>query len=218
MASVIEAFSIIVAAISVIYGVNAWRREFTGKRRIELAESVLAMFYEAEDAIRALRSPASHSKEADTRERSENERQEEAQARDRAFIVFERYRLREDLFARLQAAKYQFMAAFGRDSAESFDEISAVRDRIIIAAEELGLRLWPRHFRQASTGAESEADRNRVEREEAIILGRNDGNDEIAERVRKAVHRIEEIAKHEITTRAGYFDRLKNNLTKRIYV
>ncbi len=51
IADVITAVSVAIAALAFVVGVNAWRREFVGKRRIELAENVLALFYEAQDAI-----------------------------------------------------------------------------------------------------------------------------------------------------------------------
>jgi hypothetical protein len=57
IAEVIAASSPAIAALSFLYGVFAWKREFVGKRRIELAEDVLAKFYEAAEAIRAIRSP-----------------------------------------------------------------------------------------------------------------------------------------------------------------
>lgn len=40
---VLTQISILVA----IYGINAWRREYVGKRQLELAEDSLALFYEA---------------------------------------------------------------------------------------------------------------------------------------------------------------------------
>ena len=50
------AISVVIAALSFVYGVSAWRREFVGKRRIELAEEVLALAYEIEEIIGSIRS------------------------------------------------------------------------------------------------------------------------------------------------------------------
>ncbi len=44
-----QAVSLIVAAWTAVYGISAWRREFLGKKRIDLAEEVLVSFYEAKD-------------------------------------------------------------------------------------------------------------------------------------------------------------------------
>ena len=54
MLDFISSVAVLIAALTFIAGVSAWRREFVGKRRIELAESVLAMFYEAEDVIKQI--------------------------------------------------------------------------------------------------------------------------------------------------------------------
>ena len=47
VANLIQAFSVTVACITIIVGIESWRREFIGKRTIELAEDVLHLFYEA---------------------------------------------------------------------------------------------------------------------------------------------------------------------------
>ena len=80
IADVITAVSVAIAAIAFVAGISAWKREFIGKRRIELAEDVLALFYETQDAIREIRNPASFSGEGKTRKRDENEREEERNA------------------------------------------------------------------------------------------------------------------------------------------
>ena len=44
MAGIAQSISITLAGLFAIYGFDAWRREFVGKRRMELAEEVLALF------------------------------------------------------------------------------------------------------------------------------------------------------------------------------
>jgi hypothetical protein len=51
ISNIIQAVSVFFASLAIIVGVDAWRREFIGKREIELAEDVLHAFYEARDAI-----------------------------------------------------------------------------------------------------------------------------------------------------------------------
>ena len=48
-------------------GLNAWRRETTGKRDIELCESVIEKFYEAGYKVEVLRSPFSYAFEGKSR-------------------------------------------------------------------------------------------------------------------------------------------------------
>jgi hypothetical protein len=45
------------ACWAIISGIGAWKREFVGKRQIELAEQTLAKFFELRDAIAYLRNP-----------------------------------------------------------------------------------------------------------------------------------------------------------------
>ena len=53
----IKNISIIIASWTAVYGIDQWRREYRGKRQAELAEEVLSLFYEAQDAVRHIRNP-----------------------------------------------------------------------------------------------------------------------------------------------------------------
>ncbi len=59
---VVQAVAVIVASVVAIFGINAWKREYVGKRRMELAEEVLAMFYEVRDVMHDIRAPFSFGK------------------------------------------------------------------------------------------------------------------------------------------------------------
>src|SRR5689334_4912630 len=83
--------SLILAVFFAIYGIDAWRREFIGKRRMELAEEVLALFYQARDIIEEIRSPFGYGGEGSTRKPSPNERPEDKDALDHAYSLVERY-------------------------------------------------------------------------------------------------------------------------------
>jgi hypothetical protein len=91
LATIAQAVAVMAACWAIISGVGAWKREFIGKRKIELAEETLAAYFEIKDAIAFIRSPFSSNTEGDTRERSPNESDAERQLLDRGFIVFERY-------------------------------------------------------------------------------------------------------------------------------
>ncbi|MFH2128011.1 MAG: hypothetical protein ABIK12_15955 [Pseudomonadota bacterium] len=149
-AEAITAASAAVTAITVVLGVTAWRWEFVGRRRIELAESALALFYEAEDVIKAIRSPFAYSGEGRSRKRSENETEEQSEILDQAYVAIERYQSREKLFAELMSLKYRMMVTFETSSREPFDELNGGIKQIIFAARKLGTHYWPRqgkHFR-----------------------------------------------------------------------
>lgn len=69
-AKIAQAVSVVAACWAIITGVGAWKREFIGKRKIELAEETLAAYFEIRDAIAFIRSPFSRSTEGSTRERA----------------------------------------------------------------------------------------------------------------------------------------------------
>lgn len=49
--SLAEGFFYLVSAVLLLYGVSQWRREFLGKRRLELAQDVISSIYELKDSI-----------------------------------------------------------------------------------------------------------------------------------------------------------------------
>lgn len=151
--NILESISIIVAAGiaagTVIFGVNAWRREYVGKRRLELAEEVLALFYEARDVISYMRNPFAHAGEGSTRKAGPNESPEEKRINDNAYVVFERYNKRQDLFNKLYSMRYRYMAQFGKDSAKPFNDLQKIVSEIFVSAQMLphywtqqGRRTW----------------------------------------------------------------------------
>ncbi|MCL4409458.1 MAG: hypothetical protein M1356_03920 [Gammaproteobacteria bacterium] len=183
--------------------VTAWKHEFVGKRRIELAETVLALFYEAEDAIREIRSPFSFVGEGSSRKRSEGERQEESQLLDQAYVVFERYQKREKLFAELKAMRYRCMASFGQKAAEPFDEISKILHEIFVSARMLGSHYWPRQGRAPMSDDEFQKHLEQMEKHEAVYWYMGEDKDEISPRVKQAVSKMEKIAQGVILSYPG---------------
>jgi len=133
----LTALSVIVASIVAICGINAWKKEFSGKRRIELAEEVLALFYEARDAISVIRSPFAYKDEGSTRSPQEDETQIQKEAKDRSYIVHERFQKQRNVFNKLQSKRYQFMARFGCEKARPFDSLRQIVLEILMSADEL---------------------------------------------------------------------------------
>lgn len=137
--------SILIGVWVAIYGIDSWRREHTGKRQIELAEDTLALFYEAVDVIKHIRHPASFSNETEDIERKPRETDSEYQARKNASIVFNRYNNHQELFNKLHAMRYRYMAQIGKEEAKPFDDLRAVINQITFAARMLAT-LWPRDY------------------------------------------------------------------------
>ena len=217
-ADVISAVSAAIAALSFAFGVRAWRREFIGKRQIELAESVLAMFYEAEDAIREIRNPFGSGGEGKTRERSPGEMEEESQLYDRAYIVFERYQKREKFFAELRSLKYRFMAVFGAEAGVPFEEMNKILRDIFVAARMLGSVYWQRQGRVRMSEAEFERHLKEMHRLEAIFWFMGEENDDVGKRMRQVVEQVEEITRQAAQLKAPakpWYRKLRPRLRRR---
>ncbi len=125
-----QAIAIVAACWAIISGVGAWKREFIEKRRIELAEEVLASFFEIKDVIAAIRNPFAAEEEGKTRKRGDHESKNDAKLLDRGYIVFERYETKKESFVRFNTLKYKFMATFGSETEEIFAECNKILNSI----------------------------------------------------------------------------------------
>ena len=105
----ITAITAIVGVIIASRGLNRWRLEAIGKRRAELAEDVLADFYEARDAIQAARSPLSSGDEGDTRIKAPDEFEADTRTLNAYYAVAERLAKKAEFFAKLNAKRYRFV-------------------------------------------------------------------------------------------------------------
>lgn len=192
-ADAITAFSALIAALGFLFGIAAWKREFVGKRRIELAEEALTLAYEVQDFLSSVRSPFSYESEGKTRERSPDELPEDSAALDRAYVAIARVRVGESLLARFRAMKYRFKAAFGPEAGKPFEEIHYVVALIITSAQQLGSYYWKIRRRELEA---DEDERHRAERErhESIFWGLGDDKDEIHKRVLNVVVSLERYA------------------------
>lgn len=169
-------------------GINAWRREHIGRRRIELAEDTLAMFYEAVDVIRYIRNPMSFGYETEDVERRKNESDVQFEARKNASVVFYRYNQHQELFSKIHALRYRFMAQIGKNKAGPFDELRKITSEVTTAARALA-RLWPRDY--FGSDEQWKKHQARIEKHEAVFWEEDEENDLINPRLEKVVVDIE---------------------------
>jgi hypothetical protein len=205
--------SVIAACGVAIYGVTAWRREHIGKQRIDLAEEVLALFYEARDAIQSIRSPVSFGGEGRTREHSGTETPEQKDARDRAYVVFERYKQYQDVFNRLNTIRYRYVAKFGMAHSQPFDELDLALKKVLIAARMLS-QLWAERMREDASQERAEQYERRLEKYEKSFWAGHDENDEIEGRMQTAIEEIEKTAR-DIIDSPTIFTRIARRLHRR---
>lgn len=138
----IEAISLIIALLSFAYGINTWRREYAGKKRLDATENILASFYEAQDTLAAIRFPLIRPGEGQSRPKREDETKRESEILDRVYVAIERIQTHSRLFSEISASKYRFMVLFGKDSRKPFDDLNAVIRSIYSTTQLLGDSYW----------------------------------------------------------------------------
>jgi hypothetical protein len=180
---VLQTVSVVVACATAIYGVDSWRRESLGKRKMELAEDVLSMFYNARNAFAAMRNIFGYSSEGQaTPEAGE------------AAVQVERYMKHKDLWGEMDAKRYRFQAYFGLEAVKPFSEISNLLHQYMSAPRRL------KRLEQLAMNAEHSSDENRIENchtqieeIESIIYGMGGEDDAFAQKVEAAIQKIEKI-------------------------
>ena len=181
----------VIASVIMIYGITTWRREYIGKRKLELAEQVLVLFYEARDAIRFIRNPFNYEGEGTTRNSAPNETPEEKSINDNTYVVFERYTKRQDLFNKIHSMRYRYMAQFGKDSAKPFDELNKIVNNILRSANMLLYHWKEQGKRQWKSDEEFQRHLNEMHKQEAIFWEMTPDTDQITPRVEEVISEIE---------------------------
>lgn len=211
MIEVITQISAIIAIWAAIYGIDSWRSEHIGRKNADTAEETLALMYEASDAIAHIRHPVSFGSEHGEIERGESESENQWQARRNANVAFVRYNQYQELFNKLHAMRYRFMAQFGKQKAEPLIEIRSVINEVLSAANALS-RLWPREdFR---TEEQWQRHREQIEKYEAKFWSMMSEEDALANRVKSAVIEIENTAQAEIEGRGALYSIINKRLLK----
>lgn len=175
---ILQGLSVIGASIAAVLGINAWKREHLGKRRIELAEEVLTHLYKAQDVLERIRSPQIGPDEAARHAISESVDPEERIAA-LAFVFLDRYNKNIETFQPIYALRFKFKAVFGLEDAAIFDEFEAVFSKLRNAAIERAKLL--REQRSLEKTAEAVAGwQARWRANQAIYEATSDDRDPIA--------------------------------------
>ena len=189
---VLESISIITVAGVAIYGIKTWRRELIGKKKHDLAEEVLTLFYQARDVFYSIRNPMGYEGEGTSRKAGKNETWREKNVLDQAYVVMERFKDHQEVFNRLNVLRYKFMALFGKNKIKPFDELDAVLKDIIIASRQLAY-MWQQQNLDFRNKSNLEKFHKEIRKYEAIFWAGLDNEDEIAKKVNSAIKGIEEI-------------------------
>lgn len=184
----IKLLPIIIASAVALYGINAWRREHIGKRRLELAEDTLAMFYEARDAISHIRAVWGMSIEADNLVREDKETDDQFEARKRAAVTIFLYKEHQELFSKIHATRYRFMAQIGIPEADPFEKLRLIENEILLGARALARRWSRTNF---GTKRDWEKHLAQIDKYEAIIWEERIEEDPITPRINEIIADIE---------------------------
>lgn len=193
IATIAQAVAVISACWAIISGVGAWKREFIGKRQIELAEQVLAKFFEVKDAIAFIRNPFSSTSEGKSRERSAREIEHESELLDRGYVVVERYAKKEKIFSEFNTFKYKFMASFGPETEEIFASTNKTLNSIFSSARQLATHYWPRQGRVKMEAEEFQKHLDGMYRHEGIFWDNLSEDDEIRKQLSEIQKRLENV-------------------------
>lgn len=194
--AVLQSLAVIMASAVAVYGINSWRRELLGKRRMELAEEVLALFYQAKDIIALDRFPAGYADEGDARKAEPHEKPEQKRTRDDASVTRERFNKNSEAFSRIHALRYRFMAQFGKDTGVPFDQLKSILDELFVALHQW-VMLSEVDDRVFTTSQSRQDHQARIEKYEAVLWGMEE-DDQISMRVEKAIAHVEQICRPHI--------------------
>lgn len=161
------------------------------KRQQELAEEVLAGFYEVRHLVQGARSPVAYAGEGKTRKREPNETDNISDAKDKYFAILERLEFHQEIIAKLMSRQYRMIAWFGRQASDPFLQLSKAIWSVKVAA----------HMLVNNVGrAEGRVDPERFQKWEEKIWDGYADSDEIAKKVDDSVAAIEALCQPVLST------------------
>jgi len=120
LGTITQTGGILVACWKVTSEIDAWRREYLGKRRTDLAEEVLVTFHEIREALLRVRYPAYPAKMLETLHTPREA------ARHMAEVTQERLEQHEAILKKFEALKFRFLAHFPEDKALPFSTVADI--------------------------------------------------------------------------------------------
>ncbi|NIY89978.1 hypothetical protein [Vibrio campbellii] len=188
-----KTIAVISACWAIVSGIGAWKREFIGKRRIELAEEALATFFEIKDAVAFIRSPFSSTGEGESRVVGECETPEETELLNRGHIVFERYEKRREVFARFETLKYKFMAAYGAESEDIFKDTNKTVNTIFHSVRQLATWYWKRQGNTKMSDVEFDKHLEQMRKHEDVFWDTWEDDDVIRKQLQSVQVKLDKV-------------------------
>jgi hypothetical protein len=136
VSTILQALAVVVTAYFASRGLNAWRRQLVGKRKLEVAEDMLLAAYKAQSILLHIRNPITFG-EGQSRPRGKDERPGQADAKDMYFAPLARMQKLDDDFAQWAKVRFLADAYFGLEAAAPFDVIQGAYHTVAVAARML---------------------------------------------------------------------------------
>ncbi|MDR3558289.1 MAG: hypothetical protein P4L61_02030 [Candidatus Pacebacteria bacterium] len=114
-------------------GLEKWRHETIGRKRIELAEDVLADFYEAVDVIQFVRVGFSYFRDNESRPGRDQEPENVQNHRDQYYATERRLKDQAAFFAKFQSRRYRVIAVFGTEASKLYEEVIGIHNLLFTA-------------------------------------------------------------------------------------
>ena len=128
--SIIQAGVVVIVAIPTFLGLNSWRLQVLGKKKIDLAEEALALSYELQSIIEWVRHPASFGGEGQDRDNRDQEPEARQRLNDAYYSRISRLNESKEEFARLRSLRPVFRAYFGSEAQDALMDFVIVRNQI----------------------------------------------------------------------------------------
>lgn len=129
------------AGIALWFGFQTWKIEYLGKKRIELVEDLVAIFFEVRDKISMIRSPWVPAAEI-VKVTQANPNLNDNQAKTNVAVIFQRMDQASETISKFQSLKYRIMATFGEKYEDIFNDVNKQVNKIAISAHMLGTHYW----------------------------------------------------------------------------
>ena len=149
--------------------------------------------------------------EGQSRKADPKETNEEKQLLDAAFVAIERYQRYQELFNKLHAMRYRFMAQFGAEGAKPFDELRAQVNSVLSASHMLSM-MWTRNLGRRRGAEGTEQFHMQVEKFENVYWEGFD-DDPIKPEIDRIIREIEATCRAIITSKRTLFSLLNAKLT-----
>jgi hypothetical protein len=187
--SYLEKISIIFASIVAIWGIKKWHNEYIGKKKIDIAEEVLSVFYEIEGAFKHIRSPFVSPNEENNIDIDDNFNHVVKISN----IALNRYNNHKDLFSKFYKLKSKFKIYFEEENHKVFKELDECIIELLVAIEDIRFYENIRKEMRGKTKIEYSEEENNYLKDYNIII--SNSKDDFKAKINSIVSETEKLCK-----------------------